>query len=203
MKALMMKDTYVIWKQMKFFLVFIVVFASIPSSFNNIFAIVYAAMLPYSALAYDERSKWDQLAAMMPYTTRDLVLSKYVFGWLCIAAASVVSQGIQLVLSIFWKDAQFSLTFSLLAVCCGICIMSITLPLMFRFGVEKGRLTMFLIIFLVCGSAGAISSIAESAGRGTFFAFQEPALIAMLATAVVLSIVSVPLSMKFYSQRQV
>ena len=202
MKALLMKDTYVIWRQMKFFLVLIVVFASIPSSFNNIFAIVYAAMLPYTAMAYDERSKWDQLAAMMPYSTQDIVLSKYVFGWLCIAVAALVSQAIQLVLSLFWSGAHFSLATTLMAVCCGLCIMSITLPLMFRFGVEKGRLTMFLIIFLVCGSAGAISSVAVPASDSASFAFQSAILPMLLAASLVLTVISVPLSMRLYSRRE-
>ena len=202
MKALILKDTYVIFRQMKYFLVMILLFSALPSGFNNAFAVIYAAMLPYTALAYDERSKWDQMAAMMPYSARDIVLGKYAFGWLCIGGAAVLSALLQAVLSLA-VNRTFLPGVMALSVLGALCILAITLPLMFRFGVEKGRLTMFLIIFLVCGSAGAISSIAESAGRGTFFAFQEPALIAMLATAVVLSIVSVPLSMKFYSQRQV
>ena len=202
MKALILKDTYVIFRQMKYFLVMILLFSALPSGFNNAFAVIYAAMLPYTALAYDERSKWDQMAAMMPYSARDIVLGKYAFGWLCIGGAAVLSALLQAVLSLA-VNRTFLPGVMALSVLGALCILAITLPLMFRFGVEKGRLTMFLIIFLVCGSAGAISSIAESAGRGTFFAFQEPALIAMLATAMVLSIVSVPLSMKFYSQRQV
>ena len=40
MKALLLKDTCVIWKQMKYFLFLIVIFSAIPSAFNNIFAIV-------------------------------------------------------------------------------------------------------------------------------------------------------------------
>ena len=137
MKALLLKDTCVIWKQMKYFLFLIVIFSAIPSAFNNIFAIVYAAMLPYTAMAYDERSKWDQLAAMMPYSARDLVLSKYVFGWLCIAGATVISVPIQCAVSLLGVNGGFSLTTVLLSVCCGLGIMSISLPLLFRFGVEK------------------------------------------------------------------
>ena len=38
-----------------------------------------------------------------------------------------------------------------------VCILDITLPMMFRFGVEKARLAMLLIIFLVCAGAGAVS----------------------------------------------
>ena len=65
---------------MKIFLVLLVAFALIPGYSMSAFAVMYAAMLPMTALAYDERSKWDTLAAMMPYSTGALVLSKYLLG---------------------------------------------------------------------------------------------------------------------------
>lgn len=199
MKALLLKDTYVIWKQMKIFLLIILVFSAIPRGFNSAFAVIYAAMMPYTAMAYDERSKWDQMAAMMPYSTRDIVLGKYVFGWLCIAAAAVLSALFQGLLS--FLGAGLSLALLAMSVLSGLCVLAITLPMMFRFGVEKGRLAMFLIIFLVCGSAGAIASITVSEGSGTAFAFQDLILPVLLAAAVVLTAVSVPLSMRFYRER--
>ena len=201
MKALIIKDTYVIWRQMKYFLILILIFSALPSGFNNAFAVIYAAMLPYTALAYDERSKWDQLAAMMPYSTRDAVLSKYVFGWLCIGGAAVLSGLLQMALSLV-VDRVFLPGVMVLSVLGALCILAISLPLMFRMGVEKGRLAMFLVIFLVCGAAGAIAHIAESVGSGTVFAFQGPVLGVTLLAALVLTAVSVPLSMRFYAKRQ-
>ena len=200
MKALIIKDTYVIWRQMKYFLVMILLFSALPSGFNNAFAVIYAAMLPYTALAYDERSKWDQMAAMMPYSTRDVVLGKYVFGWLCIGAAAVLSGLFQAVLSLV-TDREVLPGTLVLSVLGALCILAITLPVMFRFGVEKGRLAMFLIIFLVCGTAGAIASITVS-GDGGAFAFQGPILVVMSIAALVLTAVSVPLSIRFYTKRQ-
>ena len=199
MKALLLKDTYVIWKQMKIFLLIILVFSAIPSGFNSAFAVIYAAMMPYTAMAYDERSKWDQMAAMMPYSTRDIVLGKYVFGWLCIAAAMVLSALFQGLLS--FLGASLSLALLAMSALSGLCVLAITLPVMFRFGVEKGRLAMFLIIFLVCSTAGGISSITISEGSGATFAVQNLLLLILLVAAVVLTAVSVPLSMRFYRER--
>ena len=201
MKALIIKDTYVIWRQMKYFLILILIFSALPSGFNNAFAVIYTSMLPYTALAYDERSKWDQLAAMMPYSTRDAVLSKYVFGWLCIGGAAVLSGLLQMALSLV-VDRVFLPGVMVLSVLGAVCILAISLPLMFRMGVEKGRLAMFLVIFLVCGGAGAIASITESASNGAPFAFQGPVLGVTLLAALVLTTVSVPLSMRFYAKRQ-
>lgn len=87
MSALLLKDYYVIFRQMKIFLLLILVFSCIPGTFYSTFAVVYASMLPYTALAYDERSRWDQMAAMMPYSARDVVLSKYLFGWIAVAVS--------------------------------------------------------------------------------------------------------------------
>ena len=179
MKALLLKDTYVIWKQMKIFLIIVLVFSAIPSGFNSAFAVIYAAMMPYSP--------------------RDIVLGKYVFGWLCIAAAMVLSALFQGLLS--FLGASLSLALLAMSALSGLCVLAITLPVMFRFGVEKGRLAMFLIIFLVCGTAGGISSITISEGSGAAFAVQNLLLLILLVAAVVLTAVSVPLSMRFYRER--
>ena len=199
MKALLYKDIFVLWKQMKFFLLLILVFSAIPNSFNNAFAVIYAAMLPYTAMAYDERSKWDQLAAMMPYSIRDLVLSKYLLGWLGIAAATVLSFVLQSVLALA-SNTSFSAATLFIALCSAVCIISVTLPMMFRFSVEKARLAMFLIIFLICGSAGAVGTITKSIDSPASFQF-GPVMALLPAAAVILSMVSIPLSCRFYRRR--
>ena len=197
MSALILKDYYVIFRQMRIFLLLVLVFSCIPGAFYSTFAVVYASMLPYTALAYDERSHWDQMAAMMPYSDRDLVLSKYVFGWLSTAAAAAASFVLQTVLVAVWPGAEGpSVPVILLSVCVAVCILDITLPMMFRFGVEKARLAMFLIIFLVCASAGAISVIDQSGGPDFGFQMWAPPVVAVVMTAV-----SVPLSIRFYSRR--
>ena len=75
--------------------------------------------------------------------------------------------------------------------------LAITLPLIFRFGVERGRLIMFLIIFLVCGSAGALSGIADSLS-GTL-----PAPVWLIVPlSLVLTALSIPLSLRWYTLRR-
>ena len=198
MSALILKDYYVIFRQMRIFLLLVLVFSCIPGAFYSTFAVVYASMLPYTALAYDERSHWGQMAAMMPYSDRDLVLSKYVFGWLFTAAAAAATFVLQTVLAAVWPGAEGpSVPVILLSVCVAVCILDITLPMMFRFGVEKARLAMFLIIFLVCASAGAISVIDQSGGPDFGFQMWAPPAVAVVMTAV-----SVPLSVRLYGRRK-
>lgn len=195
MSALLLKDFYVLWKQLKAFLVIILVFSAIPGGYNTVFAVAYAAMLPYSCIAYDERSKWDQLAAMMPYSTRQLVLSRYVLGWIAAVAACGISLVLQGIFSVILGSSVFpdSLLVSFFAC---ISIMAITLPLIFRFGVERGRLIMFFLIFLVCGSAGALGAVSDLSG-----ALPAPVWL-IVPVSLVLTAISIPVSARCYARRK-
>ena len=198
MKALLMKDCYVLWKQMRIFILILLVFCLFNGSFGNLFVVIWASMMPYTAMAYDERSKWNQLAAMMPYSTRDIVLSKYALGWLLMVCALVLCLVVQTLARIAGSglDAVAPSGY-LLGLLAGILILNITLPLFFRFGVEKGRMWMFLLIILVCGASGALSSVTISVAEGyASMAFQNSILAALVALDVVTTAISVPLSMR-------
>lgn len=195
MSALLLKDFYVLWKQLKAFLVLILVFSAIPGGYNIVFAVAYAAMLPYTCMAYDERSKWDQLADMMPYSTRQLVLSRYVLGWIAAAAACGFSLVLQAIFSAFLGSSVFPASLLVSFFAC-LSIMAITLPLIFRFGVERGRLLMFFLIFLVCGASGVLGAVTEDLSG----AFPSAVWLIVPAT-LVLTAVSIPLSVRCYARR--
>ena len=201
MKALLWKDICLLRRQLRLFIFAMLVFAAIPNSYIQLFAVAYASMLPYNTIALDEQSHWDQLAAMMPYSARDVVLSKYLFGWIAVAASAAATFVLQTILSVIWlSDVEGpSIPVILLSVCVAVCILDITLPMMFRFGVEKGRLAMFLIIFLVCASAGGIATIEQSSLDGGFYL--SLSLVPAAIAAVVLTVVSIPLAIRFYGRR--
>lgn len=204
MSALLLKDFYVMWKQTRVLLILILVFSCLPGAFYPTFAVVYAAILPYTAMAYDERSKWGQLAAMLPYADRNIVLSKYLFGYLAIAVTAGISMVIQSALTLIWNQAADNLSplsTIPLAMGVGVCVLALTLPLMFRFGVEKGRLVMFLLIFLVCGGTGAITSItSDIPDGGSYLALALPGV---AVAAIVLTAISIPLSLRMYRRKRV
>lgn len=196
MSALLLKDFYVMWKQLKIFLVIILVFSAFPGGYNTVFAVAYAAMLPYSCIAYDERSKWDHLAAMMPYSPRQLVLSRYALGWIAAAIACGLSLALQRIVALVTKTSLYPDTLLISFFMC-LTIMAITLPLIFRFGVERGRLIMFFLIFLVCGSAGALGAVSEDLSG----VLPAPVWL-IVPAALVLTAVSIPLSVRCYIRRR-
>lgn len=192
MKGLIQKDVYVLWKQMRiFFLVMLVIMVG-NGSFGSVFVVLWSSMLPYTALAYDERCKWDQMAAMMPYSPRDLVLSKYVLGWLCMAASGVFCLALQAVSGIFSGNAPSVLTL-LASLCLGIICLDVTLPAVLRFGVERGRMIFMVLIFGVAISVGALAEMVDEIPS-----LPIPLMALLPVAAAAATAVSIPLSIKLY-----
>nr|WP_325181816.1 ABC-2 transporter permease [uncultured Oscillibacter sp.] len=192
MKALIQKDFYVIWKQMRIYVVIILLLSMINSAFNIVFLVVWCSMLPYTAMAYDERSHWNQLAAMMPYSKRDIVLSKYVLGWLCMAAAGLLCLAARMVLGHFLEnevDASIVLT----SLCLGVISLAVTLPAVMRFGVERGRMIFMVVIFGAAIGTGIVLDSADILPR-----ISLPLMALMPIAAAAATAVSIPLSMKLY-----
>ena len=85
MKALLLKDFYVLRKQMWVYAIIVLAWGVVPQAWLNLLAVVYGSIIPYSAMAYDQRSRWDKFTRMLPYSDQAAVMSRYVLGWLCTA----------------------------------------------------------------------------------------------------------------------
>ena len=194
MKALIQKDVYVLWKQMKIFLLVMLVIMVGHGSFGSVFVVVWCSMMPYTALAYDERCKWDQMAAMMPYSPRDLVLSKYVLGWICMAASGVFCLAVQAAAGIFSGNGPSVLTL-LASLCLGIISLDITLPAVLRFGVERGRMIFMVVFFGVVVSIGVLVDVVDELPS-----LPIPLMALLPLGAAAGTALSIPLSMKLYKE---
>ena len=201
MKGLMWKDIYTLLKQAKFILLLMVLFACLPGYSMSAFAIFYGAMLPITALAYDERSKWDELAAMMPYSVKEIVGSKYVLGLLLVGGISALSIAARIVIGIIKAapfDAEGIISILILA-CLSLVLLMMDLPLMFRLGVEKGRI---IYILLTCvGVVAGVSYIDQLMAVLDSMMVSTMLLIVLLVTAVGLG-VSYCISARIYRVRR-
>lgn len=192
MKALLMKDACVLWRHMRIFVLVLVVMALTGGAYNSIFIVVWCSMLPYTAMAYDERSHWDQMAAMMPYSRRDIVLSKYVLGWICMGASIVMSVVVQSA-AVFVGRSGPEASMLLTSLFAGIISLDITLPMILRFGVERGRMIFMLVIFGVAILGSAAANVVGEIGK-----LPQMAAVLVPAIAVIATVISIPLSMKLY-----
>lgn len=196
MKALIMKDVYVLWKQMRMFMLVILLMAMVNNTFNAIFLVVWCSMLPYTAMAYDEQSHWDHLAAMMPYRKRDIVLSKYVLGWLCIGVISLFCLVMQTVIG-FWSGKTTTIPTLLVGIAVAILSLDLTLPMILRFGVERGRMIFLVIIF---GAAIGASVLLDGTNNLPTISTAAAGSV-LVAASVILTVISVMVSMKLYETR--
>lgn len=192
MKSLLLKDFYVITKQLKIFLIIIPVIALTTGEAMSTFSILLGAVLPMTAIAYDERSKWNELAAMMPYSKFDLIFSKYLLGYLCMFGAPLlvfIGQIIGKNNGIVVIDDDINVL--LFAVMGGLIFIAINTPILFKFGSEKGRFV-FIITMALVGASGPILQKVDS--RIILKTFNLSPVI-LLAFVVILNVMSLMISM--------
>ena len=203
MIGLILKDLFTLTRQALMYIVFIAVFSLMPGYNMASFAVMMACMMPMTALAYDERSHWDRLAASMPYTTAQLVLSKYLMGlmlMLCSVALGIIALPLQRLVN---PDVSLPelLGVSLGALGAGMLIQGVLLPVMFRFGTEKARLFMLVLMGAVFAGIAALGQ-AQDALRSFIEGMNGGAVAAVLAgLAATAYLVSMPLSIRAYRRR--
>ena len=196
MLALLLKDLYTLKAQMKVFLFILIIFALAFQAEAGAFAVFYATLLPVTSLAYDEQSKWPQLALMLPYSIKDIVLSKYLLGWFL---SFVVSMLYGLVSHLIDGGDYFLVViFMSLA----LCFLALTLPLVFWLGTEKGRLLLVAVLAGIFGMIGATGYISVLYGMqevpfGSVPAFSGVCLLGTL----LFNVLSIFLSIFLYKRR--
>ena len=192
MKSLLLKDFYVITKQLKIFLIIIPVIALTTGEAMSTFSILLGAVLPMTAIAYDERSKWNELASMMPYSKFDLIFSKYLLGYLCMFGAALlvfIGQIIGKNNGLVVIDDDINVL--LFAVMGGLIFIAINTPILFKFGSEKGRFVFIITMALV----GAIGPILQKVDSRIILKIFNLSPVILLAFVVILNVMSLMISM--------
>lgn len=202
MKGLILKDIYTISKQMRFFLIFIIFFCVFPKFQLSTFGIVYTSMLPLTALAYDEHYKWNQLARTMPFSQLDIVLSKYILSYILVLAATVLTYVCQTIIGFFTNSpvALETVAILLFTDCAAFTLLAVVLPIMFKLGVEKGRIFFILImgfvVFTVMLTQDKIMSLLNSITLNL-----TSITLAIIIFTVVINIASIFISSKIEKQK--
>ena len=207
MKGLLLKDFYMMLKYCRSYLLIAVVFfaMSFMSTENLIFVFypcVISAMLPVTLLSIDERSRWLPYAATLPVTRAQIVSEKYLFGLIAQGALLIVTLLVQSagMLSRGAFDASELMTLALMLVVACFFAASIILPVMFKLGVEKGRIAYLVVIGFICGA----SAIANTVFRDQLQVQVTPTglLPVLCIAAIALYALSWRLSILFYQKRE-
>lgn len=205
MIGLLRKDLYVADRSFRLMVVLALAFSLIPgmASFGTTYAVVMAMTIPLNAVAYDEKSKWDRYAAMLPYKMGQLVWVKYLLSYLFTALAEVILVVCALVrerVSPTPSGVEDLLGFSILLMGVMPIVIAFALPALYRFGSEKGRLVMLVIMGVGIGIALGLAGIFGEVNLPKLPAAVIVPLFVLLAAAV--TYVSFRLSVYFYKKRQ-
>ena len=193
MKGILLKDMMTLKRTMLLYLVLIVFFTVSNGGSGAAFAMFYSIAMPVNMIAVDERSRFDRLMPMLPVRRIDCVLDKYIGAWGCLALAAVLG-----IVGESVKAGALVLSPVILPAV-AVCLVSqaITLPLLFKFGVDQGRMIYMIAIIVMAGLLGALGSLID----GQFFVPAQWLTALALLAGVALNAGSILVSERVYLGR--
>ncbi|OMK35564.1 hypothetical protein BER30_002232 [Clostridioides difficile] len=155
MKGLILKDLLNLKGNIKFILLFIIMFGFMSSlgdgNVNNFIGviIVLCTTMIVSTFSYDDLNKWDSYVLTMPINRNDIVLSKYltmlIFSFIGVLVSLIVSVTIG-----YFKNTLIlneTLLINALILSISVCFGSLILPLIYKFGIERGSFINDFMLF--------------------------------------------------------
>ena len=207
MKGLLLKDWYMMKKYCRYYLFVSIGFIILSMmSSGNMFFVFYPCLLagtiPVNLLGYDERSRFTEYVGTLPYTKTQIVSAKYLIGLFTQIAMLIViciAQGVKMGIDGTFVLKEFLVLMMLLLVMASVAS-SLTLPFIFKYGVEKGRSAYYVMIGVVCAGSIIATSIFKEGLQN------EIQLNAVLPIAcivgVAIYVISWYLSVVFYKKKE-
>lgn len=163
MLGLIKKDFLIIKNNLKLIIVMLMVFfiMALGGQFNISFIPTFIiVMLFISTFSYDEYNNWDAYAITLPGGRKNIVKSKYIASLFLTLLSAVITVLLNYLISVINNTAVNELISSLLgSICAIVIIQSIMYPLIFKFGMEKGRIVLFILVFVMVGVITLLKNI--------------------------------------------
>ncbi len=210
MMSFIKKDFLMIKANIKIFILIMIVYILMSFSSAGEFDMAFffpffAAILFLSTFSYDEFNNWNAYAITLPNGRKNLLKGKYVGTILIVLLTSILSLGISIGLGIY-KDTLVieeiisSLLTSLVTM---FIVVSFSYPLIYKLGVEKGRIAMMIIIFV---GAGIMASLEKTIGFDkleSIFSFLNDWYYIALPLVIIISLlISYFISIKIYLKKE-
>lgn len=211
MKALLRKDWLVMKAQYKIYLVICMIFCLFGlapnSSIVSSYSILIASTICINLLQTDETSHFLTYADTTPLSRRMVVGEKYVLTLLIIGSTSVLSFVLQCLSGLVTGEIAVRFHEGLWSFCMyilvGTLMNGLTMPLLYRFGVMKGRLVMLFLYGGIAGlMAGGYIGVVLEKNTGGMVGSLAPVAILALVSLVVLYPLSYKLAVRWYEKRE-
>ncbi len=209
MKGLLLKNCYTIFKYCKIIIFLDIIFLLFSLYSDStipflLYPCMLTATLPVTVIAYEEKEGWNFYAGTLPLSKRELVLEKYLLTLILgsvIVLLVMLTQPLKLLVheNFYLVDYAFLIILSIPAI---LLPPAIFLPLIFKFGVEKGRIFYLLFIGAFCSIFGIGISLVESFPNTVFKKEYLPLMLLALILIVILYALSLLLSIAIYKKRE-
>ncbi|OUM21511.1 ABC-2 transporter permease [Butyricicoccus porcorum] len=167
------------------------------SMFSYIFVFV-SAMFGIASFSYEENYHWNRYTASLPVSVRQLVLARYGSVSICVAAGIVASALLGIISFVAGHAAITGMDWLLMLIqsmLCAVLYMEILIPMMYRFGAEKGRIVMLILFVALFAALSVVGTIAEEATMEQAAALElSMKYITMGSAAVVFALLPVSVS---------
>lgn len=207
MSGLLLKELYMARKYCRLHLVITVLFlgmAMLPSA-ENLFLLFYpsamASFIPVTLLSYDTQSKWDVYFDTLPTSRAQYASAKYLIGLILGELVLALTAFTQLLAMKLSGEGSLHQLLSLLCALQSLVIAlpALSLPPIFKWGVEKGRIWSLVMIAIIFGGSAGLALGVED---GESFSLPGNWSVWLLLGAVVLYALSWLLSIRLYRTRE-
>lgn len=224
MKGLLYKEFFILKKQYWFTFLIAILFAVIAllriddlengGIFFLIYPFVMLGGIAISLQAYDEAWKWNVYCKTLPYTPRQVVLAKYLTTLLSYGAFLLLFAVGDAVNRLGTGQAPSGKFFLTVLLCFPVLslVPAVGLPIVYRFGLGKGRLIYFVLVGVICGSGLVLirhdAFLSPSPSLLSSLAAWGPASPALLCAVILLVtaamyLLSYLLSVRIYKRQEI
>ena len=191
MLGLVKKDLLMIKGNMRQVILFLVVFLILAFQENNIIVIVpvFVSMMVFiTTFSYDEYNKWDAYAIALPISRKNIVKSKYIASVILWLIALLVTVVITVIMGIIGQNINYFEMFGMILGCVFSIVLleAIMFPLIFKFGVEKGRIGLFVGVFAIAALLGFIFTGVDLENATGFIEFFNKYYYILLPLAIII-----------------
>ena len=163
-------------------------------------------MIMISSFSYDNYNKWDAYSVSLPNGRKNSVKSKYITTILMTLIVSVITTLLSFAIS--YVNTQTINYEQILVTMFGtifgtLIVLTFMYPIIYKFGVEKARIGIFLIVFGIVIIGSLVANYIDLSNILKYLAFLEDYLIIILIIiAIIMVYVSYKISERVFSKKE-
>ena len=179
MKGILFKDL-ISAKRILAVCLFMIVCFSFGGLNGVFFAMCYSIIVPMNLMGFDERSRFDRYASVLPLTGLQCVADKYIVTYLCMAMMMALSS----LIAFIRTGVAPAMGDMLLSAALVLATHALCMPLLIRMGITKGQWIYLLALAVEFGAVALVGKLGDMNVTETAAALSCPIFLAALAVNV-------------------